>query len=120
MGTGRSAQVLQRLQILETALEQLDRALSKVQRGIALCWTTVTTTIGQMLDTRVLGEADTGTGSGNAWPNWSLMMKAYDVAVDQQLSSAEISTGVVSNVQLGRVQLYVVLIMLRTGRDWAS
>ena len=38
----------------------------KVQKGIALCWTTVTSTIGQMVDTRVLGEADKGTGSGNA------------------------------------------------------
>ena len=45
-------------------------------------------------------------------------MKAYDVAVDQQLSGAEICTDVVSNVQLGGVQLHVVLIMLRTGRDW--
>ena len=35
MGTG---QVIQRLQILESkALEQLDRALLKVQDGIALC-----------------------------------------------------------------------------------
>ena len=57
-GTGRSAQVLQRLQLLETALEQLDRALSKVQKGIAPCSTTVTTTIGQMVDTRVLGKVD--------------------------------------------------------------
>ena len=112
--------MLQRLQILETALEQLDRALSKVQRGIALCWTTVTTTIGQVVDTRVLGEADKGIGSGNAWPKWSFVMKAYDVAVDQQLSGVEISTDVVSNVQLGGVQLYVALIMLHTGRDWAS
>ena len=36
--------------------------------------------------------------------------------LDQQLSGAEISTDVVSNVQLGGVQLYVVLIMLCTGR----
>ena len=58
MGTGRSPQVLQRLQILETALAQLDRALSKVQKGIAQSWTTVTTTMGQMVDTRVLGKVD--------------------------------------------------------------
>ena len=118
MGTGRLAQVLQRMLILETALEQLDRALTKVQKGIALCWTTVTTTIGQMVDTRVLGKVDKWNSSGKAWPKWSFVMKAYDVAVDQQLSRAEISTDVVSNVQLGGVQLYVVLIMLRTGRDW--
>ena len=49
---------------------------------------------------------------------WSFVMKAYDVAVDQQLSGTEISTDVVGNVQLGGVQLYVVLIMLPTGRDW--
>ena len=65
--------------------------------------------MGQMVDTRFLGKA---------WPKWSSVMKAYDVAVDQQLSGAEISTDVVSNVQLGGVQLCVVLIMLRTGRDW--
>ena len=47
-------------------------------------------------------------------------MKAYDVAVDQQLSDAEIETDVVSNVQLAGVKLYVVLIMLRTGRNCAS
>ena len=66
------------------------------------------------------GEADKETAIGNAWPKWSFVMKAYDVAVDQQLSGAEFSTDVVSNVQLGGVQLYVVLIMLCTGRDWAS
>ena len=87
--------------------------------GVALCWTIVTTTtIGQMVDTRVLGKVDKWNSSGKAWPKWSFVMKAYDVAVDQQLSGAEISTDVVSNVQLGGVQLYVVLIMLRTGRDW--
>ena len=32
--------------------------------------------------------------------------------------NAEISTDVVSNVQLGGVQLYVVLTMLCTGKDW--
>ena len=45
-------------------------------------------------------------------------MKAYDVAVDQQVSRAEISTDVVSNVQLGGVQLNVVLIMLCTEGVW--
>ena len=32
--------------------------------------------------------------------------------------SRSTDTDVVSNVQLGGVQLYVVLIMLCTGRDW--
>ena len=118
MGTGRSAQVLQRLQILETTLEQLDRVLSKVQKGIALRWTTVTTTIGQMVDTRVLGKVDKWNSSGKSLPKWSFVVKAYDVAVDQQLSDVKTSKDVVSHVQLGGVQLYVVLIMLRTGRDW--
>ena len=104
-----AGQVSQRLQDLETVVvKQLDRAVSKVQNGIALCWTTVTTTIGQMVDTRVLGKVDKWNSSGKAWPKWSFVMKA----------GAEISTDVVSNVQLGGVQLYVVLIMLRTGRDW--
>ena len=76
MGMGRPAQVLQRLQILQTVVvKQLDRAFSKDQKGIALCWMTVTTTIGPIVDTRVLGEADKGTGSGNAWPKWSFVMK---------------------------------------------
>ena len=61
------SQVIQRLQDLKIdVVKQLDRALSKVQNGIALCWTTVTTTIGQGLDARLLGEADKWTGSGNA------------------------------------------------------
>ena len=117
MDTGRSAQMIQRLQDLETVVvKQLDRALSKVQNGIALCWTTVTTTIGQVVDTRVLGKVDKWNSSGKAWPKWSFVMKVYDVAVDQQPSGAEISADVVSNVQLGGVQLHVVLIMLCTGK----
>ena len=56
MGT---RQVFQRLQILEsTAVEQLDRALLKVQNGIALCWTRQMTSIGQVVDTRVLWKLD--------------------------------------------------------------
>ena len=98
-----AGQVIQRLQDLETVVvKQLDRALSQVQNGIALCWTTVTTTNDQVVDTRVLGKVDQWNSSGKAWPKWSLV-KAYDVAVDQQLSGAETSTGVVSNVQLGGV-----------------
>ena len=69
---------------------------------IALCWTTVTT-IGQMADTRVPGKVDKWNSSGKAWPKWSFVMKAYDVAVDQHLSGAKISTDVVSNVQFGGV-----------------
>ena len=50
------------------------------------------------------------------------MTKAYDGAVNQQLSGcatlAEISTDVVSNVQLGSVQFDFVLVVLCTGRDW--
>ena len=110
-----AGQVIQRLQDLEiVVVKQLDRSLSKVQSGIALCWTTVTT-IGQVVDTRVLGKVNKWNSSGQAWLKWSLV-KAYDVAVDQQLSGAEISTDVVSNVQLGGVQVYVVVIMLCTGR----
>ena len=91
-----AGQVTQRLQDLETVVvKQLDRALSKVQNGIALCWTTVTTTIDQVLDTRVLGKVDKWNSSGKAWSKWSLV-RAYDVAVHQQLSGAEISTDVCS------------------------
>ena len=111
-----AGQVIQRLQDLETVVvKQLDRALSKVQNGISLCWTTVTTTNDQVVDTRVLGKVDKWNSSGKAWAKWGLV-NAYDVAVDQQLSGAEIRTDVVSNVQLGGVQLYVVMIMLCTGR----
>ena len=77
----------------------------------------MTTTIGQVVDTRVLGKVDK-VEQRKAWPKWRFVMKVYDVAVKQQLSGAEISTDVVSNVQLGGVQLFVVLIMLRTGRGW--
>ena len=115
-GTGRSAQVLHRLQILETALEQLDRVVECSERDCA------------MLDD---SDDDDWPGGGyscspegrqveqwKAWPKWRFVMKVYDVAVKQQLSGAEISTDVVSNVQFGGVQLFVVLIMLRTGRGW--
>ena len=58
-------QVIQRLQDLETVVvKRLDRPLSKVQNGIALCWTTVTTTVGQVVDTRVLGKVDKWNSSG--------------------------------------------------------
>ena len=47
-------------------------------------------------------------------------LRDESIRCDQQLSGTGFSTDVVSNVQLGGVQLYVVLIMLCTGRDWAS
>ena len=54
MSTG---QVIQRLQDLEIVpVKQLDRALWKVRNGIAQCWTRVTTSIGQVVDTRVSRE----------------------------------------------------------------
>ena len=57
-------QVIQRLQDLETvAVEQLDRELSKVHNGIALCWTKRMTWIGQVVNTRVLGKLDKLSGS---------------------------------------------------------
>ena len=68
------------------------------------------------VDTRVLGKVDKWNSSWKAWPIWSFVIKAYDVAVDQQVSGAEISTDVVSNVQLGSVQLCVVVFTLCTGR----
>ena len=45
-------------------------------------------------------------------------LRDESIRCDQQLSGAEFSTDVVSNVQLGGVRLYVVLIMFCTGRDW--
>ena len=45
-------------------------------------------------------------------------MKAHDVVADQQLSEdVRISVDVVSNGQLGGVQLCVVLVVLCMGRD---
>ena len=66
------------------------------------------TSIEQVVDTRVLGKVDKWTGSREAWPNWSFVIKAYDGAVKQlpgDVSSAMNSTDVVSKVQLGGVQL---------------
>ena len=46
------------------------------------------------------------------------LMKAYNLAVNQQLSEdLRISSDVVSNGQLGGVQLCFVLIVLCTGRE---
>ena len=86
------------------AVEQLDRALLKVQSGNALCWTRLLTSSVQVVDARVLGKLDKRNGSRKAWPNCSFVMKAHNGTVNKQLS--EISTDVVSNVQLEGVQLY--------------
>ena len=71
------------------------------------------------VDTRVLVRTDKWYGSEKAWPIWSFVTRAYAGAIDRDLSldttNAEIRTDV-SNVQLGGVQLYVVLIMLCTRR----
>ena len=100
------------------AVEQLDRALLEVQNEVVFRWTKWTTSICQVMYTRVLGKAHTWFGSENSWPNWSLM-KAHDGAADQQLSEdVRISVDVVSNGQLGGVQLCVVLVGLCMGRDW--
>ena len=117
--TGQTAQVFQRLQNLRTvALKQLDRALLEVQNGIVLCWTEWMTSIVQVVDFCVLGKLDNWYGSVRAWFNWSFVMKAYDWAVNQQLSEdVRISTDVVSNGQLGGLQLCFVLIVLCTGGD---
>ena len=52
---------------------------------------------GGQVDTRVLVRTDTWYGSEKAWPMWSFVTRA------------ETSTDVVSNVQLGSVQVDVVL-----------
>ena len=118
MDTGRAARVLQRLQDLDSVVvEQLDRSLLEAQNGVVLCCTEWTTSIGQEVKTRVLGKEHRWFGSEGVWPNWSLV-KAYSGAVDQQLSEdVGISADVVSNGQLGSVQLGVVLTVACTGRD---
>ena len=79
-----------------------------------------------MVDNRVVGNPDKWDGSEKAWPNWSFVTKAYEGVVDQKLShdmtEAEISTTVLDNdsmspeAQARSVQLYLILIMLCTGR----
>ena len=115
----KKRKVFQRMQDLETvALKHLDRALLEVQSEIVLCWTRWTTSIGQVVDIRVLGRLHKWHGSEEGWPNWSLM-KARDGAVDHQLSeNMRIRSDVVSNGQFGGVQLCFVLIVLCTGRVW--
>ena len=72
-----------------------------------------------MVDARVLGRLDKWNGNREAWANWSFVMKAHDRAVNQQVSEeVKISADVVSNVQLGCVQLHLVLIMSCAGGDW--
>ena len=94
--------------------------LRTLQQGARL-----TGSVGQVVDTRVLARPDKLDGSEKAWPNWSFV-KARVGGIYQQLpedmTSAEISTDVLSNEsmtprkQSRGVQLYVVLIMLCTGR----
>ena len=68
----------------------------------------------------VLVRTDKWYGSEKEWPIWSFVTRVHAGAIDRDLSldtaSAKISTDVVSNVQLGGVQLSVVLIMLCTRR----
>ena len=79
MGTARTEQVLQRLQDLEiVVVEQLDRALLEVHRGVVLCWTRWMTSIGQVVETHGLWKLDVWYGSGTAWANWSFFVKSYD------------------------------------------
>ena len=74
-----------------------------------------------MVDARVLGRLDKWNGNREAWANWSFVMKAHDRAVNQQVSEeVKISADVVSNVQLGCVQLHLVLIMSCAGGDWIA
>ena len=69
------AETLGKGQDLErVAVKQLVGALSKVQNGTALGWTRLTTSIGQVVNTRVLWKLDTWTGSRVAWPKWSFVM----------------------------------------------
>ena len=64
------------------------------------------------VDTRLLVRTDKWNGSEKGWPTWSFVTRAYAGSIDRDLSldttNAEISTDV-SNVQLGGVQLNVVL-----------
>ena len=69
---------------------------------------------------------DKWDGSEKAWPTWSFVMKACAGAIDQELSAdmagAEISTDAVSNESMTprksrSVQLYLVLIMLYSGKE---
>ena len=110
MGTCRSAWVLRLLE--QSATEQSrKRGCSRVggPNGAA----------DGHVDTRVLVRTDKWYDSEEAWPILSFVTRAYAGAVDRDLSlgtmNAEISTDL-SIVQLGGVQLSVVLIMLCTRR----
>ena len=81
--------MLQRLQdLVSIALTQLDRALLEVHKGIEMCWTKWMASIGQVVDTRVLGKVQKRKCSEEASPNWSLT-KAYDGSVDQNGCGAQ-------------------------------
>ena len=87
---------------------------------IDVSWLGLVCTGDGQVDTRALVRTDRWYGSEKAWPIWSFVTRAYVGAIDRDLSwdttNAEINTDAVSNVQLGIVQLYVILIMLCTGR----
>ena len=72
------------------------------------------------VDTRVLARTDKWYGIEKAWPIWSFVTRGYARANDRDfllyITNQKISTDVVSNVQLGSVELYVILNMLCTGR----
>ena len=139
MDADQSSEVLERLQLLEqAATEQLnarrgaEHALVEAQNRIAQLDHALqqggrpATSAGQVVDSRVLGRPDRWDGSEKAWPNWSLVMKAYAGAIDQELSTdmtgAEIGTDVLSNESMTppkksrNVQVYFVLITLCIGR----
>ena len=71
------------------------------------------------VDTRVPVRMDKWYVNEKAWPIWSFVTRAYAGAIDRDLpldtTNADISTDV-SNVQLGGVQLDVVLIILCSRR----
>ena len=123
--------MLQRLQQLEqTATEQLSvRRLIEVQGRITQldkAFQQGARSTGQVVDTRVLWRPDKLDDSEKAWPNSSFVVKAYEEAIDLQLSAdltrADISTTVLDNdtmsprTQARSVQLNCILIMLCTGR----
>ena len=69
-GCGSNSASVPTLARFETAsLEQLDRALLEVHKGTVLCWTRWMTSIGQVVDTHVLGKVDVWYGSGVKYEN---------------------------------------------------
>ena len=107
---GRTAQVLHRMQDLETvALKQLDPSPDRDRVGLDEL---------DEVDWLGGGYSCSREVAQVVWPNWSLM-NGYDGDVVQQLSEdVRISTDVESNGQHGSLQLCFVLIVLCTGRYW--